>query len=193
MIILEQAKKRDHKIYITEIAIEKVGKVYLSDFSETQVEAMQERHRELLRLAKEKNDSNEVLLIDDLNFKSEVSVLGEEFVVSPGKNPFAVSVITNAERQSLVYLHNHPSTNNFSVGDIDTFVCEGAIKTITVVTNQGEVYALNKLKNYDYNKTREILTEIFKSFPGGEIDDKDFAAEFLKRCDEGGIEYGKSN
>ena len=146
---MEQAKKRDHKVYITDMAIEKVGKVNLSDFSEEQVSAMQDRHKELLRIAKEKNDSNEVLFIDDMNFKSEVSILGGEFKVSPSTNPFAVSVIANSERQSLVYLHNHPSTNNFSLGDIDTFVCEKAIKTITVVTNQGEVYALNKLKSYD--------------------------------------------
>lgn len=58
---LEQAKKRDKKIYITDITIKKVRKVYLSDFSETQVNAMHEKQKELLRVAKERNDSNEVL------------------------------------------------------------------------------------------------------------------------------------
>lgn len=189
---LEQAKKRDHKIYVTDVAIEKVGKVKPIDFSDSQIELMQIKHKELLKLAMNKNDSNEVLFIDDLKFKSEVQILGEEFVVSPGKNPFAVSIINNAERQSLIYMHNHPSTNNFSIGDIDTFVCESAIKTISVVTNQGEVYTLNKVKGYDYNKTRNLLSDIFNSFSDEEIDDKEFVLEFLKRCNEGGIEYAKS-
>ncbi|HNX65172.1 MAG TPA: phage minor capsid protein, partial [Oscillospiraceae bacterium] len=189
---LEQAKKRDKKIYVTDVAIEKVGAVNLSDFSEHQIATMQAKHKELLKLAKTKNNSNEVLLIDDLEFKSEVSILGEEFGVAPAENPFAVSIIEKADKKSLIYMHNHPSTNNFSVSDIDTFICESSVKTLSVVTNQGEVYILNKLKQFDYNKTRAILKEIYDSFIDEEIDDKDFVSEFLKLCEKGGIEYAKS-
>lgn len=189
---MKQAKKRDHKIYITDTAIDKVGKVYLSDFSEEQSSAMQERNKELLRMAKNKNNSNEVLFIEDLDFKGEVIVLGDEFKVSPLKNPFAVSIIARAERQTLIYLHNHPSTNNFSIGDIDTFICEKAIKTMAVITNQGAVYVLNKLKSYDYNKTKQVLTDILNSFSDYEIDNNEFFLKYQKRCHEGGVEYGKS-
>ena len=189
---LEQAKKRDHKIYITDIAINKVDLVKPKDFSAAQPSFMKKKHKELLSVAKSQNNSNEVLFIENLDFNNEVRILGDEFVVSPGKNPFAVSVIAHAERQSLVYLHNHPSTNTFSVGDIDTFICERAVKTMSVVTNQGEVYILNKLDNYNFNDTKKILTEIYKSYPDGDIDDKDFVKKFLKRCHEGGIEYAKS-
>lgn len=189
---MEQAKKRDHKIYITDTAIAKVGKVKLTDFSDEQADDMQTKHKELLKLAKQRNDSDEVLFIDDLSFKSEVQILGDEFSVSPGKNPFAVSIIMNAKRQSLVYLHNHPSINNFSIADIDTFICEGAIKVMTVVTNQGEVYALNKTAKYDYNKARHIMAETLNSFTDGEIDNHEFVKQFLKNCDKGGIEYEKS-
>lgn len=189
---LEQAKKRDHKIYITDTAINKVDLVKPKDFSAAQASFMKKKHKELLSVAKSQNNSNEVLFIENLDFNNEVRILGDEFVVSPGKNPFAVSVIAHAERQSLVYLHNHPSTNTFSVGDIDTFICERAVKTMSVVTNQGEVYILNKLDNYNFNDTKKILTEIYKSYPDGDIDDKDFVKKFLKRCHEGGIEYAKS-
>lgn len=142
--------------------------------------------------AKDKNESNEVLFIDDFNFKSEVQILGEEFVVSPAKNPFAVSVVKNAERQSLIYLHNHPSTNNFSVADIDTFICEGSIKAMSVVTNQGEVYVLNKKAGYEYNKARQLMSETFYSFEEDEIDNNEFVKRFIKKCNEGGIECVKS-
>lgn len=189
---MEQAKTRNHKIYITDIAISKISRVDLSDFSEEQCITMQEKHKTLLRTAQMQNDSNEVLFIDDLEFKSEVTVLGDEFKVSPAKNPFAVSVIINADRQSLIYMHNHPSTNNFSVGDIDTFVCEKAIKIMSVVTNQGDIYIMNKLSTYSYNNTRSLLSDIYNSFPDGEIDDREFVSIFLKRCKEGGIEYARS-
>lgn len=189
---LEQAKKRDHKIFITDTAIEKVSLVKPSDFSYSQASLMKSKHKELLNVAKKQNNSNEVLFIENLDFNNEVRISGNEFVVSPGKNPFAVSVIAHAERQSLIYLHNHPSTNIFSVGDIDTFVCEKAIKAISVVTNQGEVYILNKLDNYSFNNTRKLLNEIYQSYPNGDIDDRDFVKKFLKRCYEGGIEYAKS-
>ena len=189
---LEQAKKRDHKIFITDTAIEKVGLVKPSDFSYSQASLMKSKHKELLNVSKKQNNSNEVLFIENLDFNNEVRISGNEFVVSPGKNPFAVSVIAHAERQSLIYLHNHPSTNTFSVGDIDTFVCEKAIKAISVVTNQGEVYILNKLDNYSFNNTRKLLNEIYQSYPNGDIDDRDFVKKFLKRCYEGGIEYAKS-
>ena len=53
--------------------------------------------------AKDKNESNEVLFIDDLNFKSEVQILGAEFVVSPAKNPFAISVVKKC-RKAIAYL-----------------------------------------------------------------------------------------
>ena len=56
-----------------------------------------------LFFAMPKNESNEVLFIDDLNFKSEVQILGEEFVVSPAKNPFAVSVVKKC-RKAIAYL-----------------------------------------------------------------------------------------
>lgn len=163
------------------------------DFSDTQASLMMSKSKELLNVAKNQNNSNEVLFIENLDFNNEVRILGDEFVVSPAKNPFAVSIIANAKRQSLVYLHNHPSTNTFSIGDIDTFVCERAIKAISVVTNQGEVYILNKLDNYSFDGTRKLLTEIYNSYPEGEIDDKDFVKKFLRRCREGGLNMQNQN
>ena len=118
---MEQAKKRDHKIFINNIAIDNVDYVIPDDFTVEQAKAMHLKHKELLRVAMESNDSSEVLMISDLSFNSYVTIQGEEFKVSPGENPFAVSFISHAQDYSLAYLHNHPSTNNFSLGDIDTF------------------------------------------------------------------------
>lgn len=188
---MEQAKKRDRKIYITDIAIERVGRVQLSDFSEEQILTMQERHKALLKIAKDKNDSNEVLMICDSKFEKQVVVLGTEHTVTPGSDPNAVSLVANSPPHSLVYMHNHPSTNTFSAADIDTFVCDRAIKAMSVVTNQGEVYVINKTAGYDFENTRNLLMDIYKSLPEGANKSNRFVKEFLKRCKEGGVEYGK--
>jgi hypothetical protein len=99
--------------------------------------------------------------------------------------------VGNAQPYSLIYMHNHPSTNLFSVADIDTFICERAIKIMSVVTNQGEVYVLNKTSEYAYNNARAVLAEVFNSFDD-EIDNVEFVKSFLRKCDKGGIEYAKS-
>lgn len=110
---LEQAKKRDHKIFITENAINSVDYVKLSDFSDKDCVKLQNKHRELLKKSMNDNNSNEVLKICDVSFKSEVDVMGDEFGVYPGQNPFSSAIISNSKNRMLLFLHNHPSTNNF--------------------------------------------------------------------------------
>lgn len=188
---MEQAKKRDHKIFINDTAVARVDYVKLSDFTVEECMLLQSKHKNLLIKSMLENNSDEVLKICDLSLKSETDVLGDEFGVNPGENPFAAAIINNAKSKSLMFLHNHPSTNTFSVADIDTFVCEPTIKVMSVVTNQGEVYILNKLENFDYNIVRNLLKNIYNEF-SGEIDNKKFVMKFLKCCKKGGIEYAKS-
>ena len=79
---MEQAKKRDHKIFITEQAINKVDYVQPSDFTPQQALSMQQKNKELLRIAKTKNHSNEVLFIEDLQFNSfpDGEIIDKSFV-----------------------------------------------------------------------------------------------------------------
>lgn len=130
-------------------------------------------------------------LICDIKFENQVTVFGSVDEVDPGTAPNAVSLIAHAMPYSLVYMHNHPSTNTFSAADIDTFVCDRAIKTMSVVTNQGEVYIINKTSGYDFDNIRHLLKDIYRSIPDGDGKSDMLVKEFLKRCDEGGIEYGK--
>lgn len=66
------------------------------------------------------------------------------------------------------------------------------MKAMSVVTNQGEVYVLNKKAGYEYNKARQLMSETFYSFEEDEIDNNEFVKRFIKKCNEGGIEYVKS-
>ena len=63
---------------------------------------------------------------------------------------------------------------------------------MSVVTNQGEVYIMNKTADYSFIKAKSLLNSVYKSFPNNDIDDKEFVSKFLKRSREGGIEYVKA-
>ena len=60
---MKQAKKRDHKIMITDVAIRKVPVVYIPQFSQNVCEWIADEHRELLNIAREQNNSDEVLFV----------------------------------------------------------------------------------------------------------------------------------
>ena len=47
--VLEQAKKRDHKVYITDVAIDKVSIVNVPELSRSINETIQNEHKNILR------------------------------------------------------------------------------------------------------------------------------------------------
>lgn len=49
-----------------------------------------------------------------------------------------------------------------------------------------------KKAGYEYNKARQLMSETFYSFEEDEIDNNEFVKRFIKKCNEGGIEYVKS-
>lgn len=63
---LEQAKKHENKIRITDIAIKKVRYIEYKDLTETQNAIMQRLAKEVLFLSQTYNDSNEVAITCDL-------------------------------------------------------------------------------------------------------------------------------
>lgn len=192
VVALEQAKKRDHKIAVTDVAIDKVPLVQVKGFSAEQNLRLQEAHKEILRIAKTQNDSNEVLGVYLHDFSRRVHVLGNEFGVVPSENLEAMSLFFSARRNEIMYLHNHPSTNKFSLADIMEFIRYGQIGLLSVVTNQGEIYVLNKGPQYDYNKARALFAKIFLKYEQGNLAHNKAVEEFLKECKEGGIIYERA-
>lgn len=57
---LEMAKKRDHKIMITDEAINKVPRVRYKEIPETEYDNLRELARQVQQISKDENDSNEV-------------------------------------------------------------------------------------------------------------------------------------
>ena len=127
--ILEQAKKRDHKIVITDVAIEKVPYIEVTGLSNDVCKAIQDEHKEILRIAKAKNDSNEVLTIMTADGLEKIRIFGDEFEVNPSNEPKAIVIFNQAKRREIMYLHNHPSTNSFSLADINNLISIHEVNT----------------------------------------------------------------
>ena len=70
---LEMAKKRDHKILITDKAIKKVPLVQYKEIPESEYLMLQELAKEVLTVSKNDNDSNEVALTYSLDYQNAVS------------------------------------------------------------------------------------------------------------------------
>lgn len=190
---MDQSKKRDHKIMVTDIAIEKIPYIKINGLSDEICEAIQNEHKEILRLSKTLNKSNEVLTLMSVTNLEIVRVLGDEFKVDPSSNPVAVTLFRNTGRNELMYLHNHPSTNKFSWADIAEFIYNGNIGLLSVVTNQGEVYILYKTPHYNFAFLKDFLTEVYEKIKFNLISHNEAVKKFLKECHKGGVLYAKSD
>ena len=60
---LEMAKKRDHKIMITDEAINKVPHVQYKGIPETEYDNLQELARQVVKISKDENDSNKIAIM----------------------------------------------------------------------------------------------------------------------------------
>ena len=70
---LEMAKKRNKKVYITDIAINKVPFIQYKGFTNKQNYIMKELAQEVLTVSKDENDSNEVAITCDLGVADTLS------------------------------------------------------------------------------------------------------------------------
>ncbi len=189
---LEQAKKRDHKIMINEIAISKVPLVKIKGLSLAECEMLQQEHKEILKIAMEQNNSNEILSVVQMSLGNSIKVFGNESGVNPLNSPAVYSLFVNSERHSLAFLHNHPSTNNFSLADIATFLQTKELGLMSVVTNQGEVHVLRKSDSFNFRYAINLAKQAYKNYVSTELTHNDAVKQFLQNCRKGGVIYEHS-
>lgn len=185
---LEQAKKRDHKIYITDVALSKISKSAVPKYSKNQNLLIDEIHKELLTRSKNTNNSNEVAYLFNLNSGERAYRNGSEHEVNIFKDPIAYAMSNSSEDKSLFLAHNHPSTQIFSYSDLGVFLCNDSIGAMSVVSNTGDVHILFKSDKYSYTKAIEKLMDIKDEF-GGYSPDADLLIVklFLKNSEKIGI------
>lgn len=192
---LEQAKKRTEKVYITDIAIQKVPYIKYKNLSEEQNHIMRQLARDVLALAREYNNSNEVAITCDIGADSPLEEYGISYGTEHGvqitSDTLSNHILTSADSVSVVILHNHPSTQTFSLEDIRFFLVYSTVKNISVVTNQGTVHYLYKDEKYDFYKAFSLFKGIAAKAAKVKTakEHYDLAVDFLKKCDTAGLFY----
>ncbi|MBO6303679.1 MAG: hypothetical protein J6M62_01185 [Selenomonadaceae bacterium] len=189
---MEQAKKRDHKIYITDIAVNKVPYIKVPNFTATQNEIFQQINKNVLKQAMTLNNSDEVACVYNIyTHEKPIIIFGDLSHVDVESDINVQRLKKNSYAFELAISHNHPSTSNFSFADIDYFISDDFYGLMTVITNQGEVSLIKKTSFYDYDKIRKIQREILYKY--SYQNQTEIVKDFLKHCSKGGILYVKGN
>ena len=192
---LEMAKKRSKKVYITDIAIDKVPLIEYYGFTNEQNQIMQELAKNVLVISKESNDSNEVALTCDLGKPDPLHnfgiALGTEHDVDVLSDTLSNHMIVSSSSVAVILLHNHPSTQTFSLEDVQFFIQHPMLEVIVVVSNQGTVHYLKRDKDFGYDKVvvlfRECIQGLTRNSPSSEV----YMATltFIAKCSEAGLYY----
>ncbi len=192
---LEQAKRRDKKVYITEIAINKVPYIEYQGFSDRQNYIMQELAKNVLLVSKEKNDSNEVAFTCDLGAPDPLEnfgvAMGTEHEIDILADTYSNHLIVSRNSVAVVVLHNHPSTQTFSLQDIQFFITYPMIEVLVVISNQGTVHYMRRGKGYNYKEAFQLFQECIEGITKESLPKELYMAslEFLARCSEIGLFY----
>ena len=192
---LEMAKKRDKKVYITDTAIDKVPLIEYYGFTDEQNQIMRELARNVLVISKESNDSNEVALTCDLGKPDPLHnfgvALGTEHDVDVLSDTLSNHMIVSSKSVAVVLLHNHPSTQTFSLEDVQFFVQHPMLTVIVVASNQGTVHYLKRDKDFDYGKVAVLFKECIQGLKRSSPSQEVYMATltFLAKCSEAGLYY----
>ena len=196
---LEMAKKRNRKIMITNEAIKRVPRIKYKNIPETEYNTIQELARNVLRISKNENNSNEVARTYGMDSAERIQkgeeyigvALGNEHGVDPISNTTAYHLVSSVEDCIVIVLHNHPSLSDFSLSDVQFLLQYASVKMMVVVTNLGSISYLVKGKGYAYDKAVELFNESVSS--NNEAKDlkglQKAADHFLKNCYRVGIDY----
>lgn len=196
---LEMAKKRDHKIMITDEAIRKVPRIQYKNIPEKEYDTIQELARNVLRISKNENNSNEVAIIYDMDSMERIQrgeeyigvALGDEHQVNPISSTIAYHLVVSAKECIVIVLHNHPSLSNFSLSDVQFLLQYANIKMMVVITNLGSISYLVKGNEYTYEKAVGLFNEaVDANNEAKDLKGLQKAADyFLRNCYKAGIEY----
>ena len=164
------AQQKGGKVNITEQAIDKVKAIKIKGYSDDALIQIQSMNKEILKVSKERNSSNEVAMIWSKESGISKALLGDKEHVDPDGDVEFSALLRRAPFRSLVLSHNHPSTSYFSCEDVGYFVSHPSIKTIEVVTNKGKTWHITKNEKYNDLEVLQKYKDIIKENQGTEID-----------------------
>jgi hypothetical protein len=194
-----ETRKRDHKVWITDIAIQKVPFVEYREIGSEHYDNLYQLAKLVLQISKDENESNEVSIVYSLedtpyteDGKEQFGIsLGSEHDVDPRNNAIAYHIIRTSFACAVVCLHNHPNLSKFSLDDVSFFLKQDNIKLMIVVTNLGSISYLVKQVNYNYLDAVDLFNEAVALHNlGTNLKDAQKAADhYLRNCYKVGIIY----
>ena len=159
--------KAGKKVKITEQAIDKVKLVNIPGHTEDENKRILKKHKELLKDAKDKNNSNEVVYL--IKGDMEIKVFGDQTSVDLNPGSEASNLLLNSKLKSVTMLHNHPGSSIFSLTDLALLISTDSLKTMTIVTNRGQVKYISKTENFSKSKAIQITKPIVKAMEKGKF------------------------
>lgn len=166
---------------------------------------------ELLRVARDENNSNEVAITylmgyngpqDDYQ-KYRPMVKGDEHGVNIESDPDSYHLVNTTGSIVLVNLHNHPSGSDISIEDLMYFIKKQSIRMMVILPNDGGLYYIIKDPE-KYNrkeamiKFADVVSTISpKAYKDGKIcllemtyeDLTKIAENFIREASALGIDY----
>lgn len=189
---LRQAKKRDKKVYITDIAIEKVPYVKYKGMDEEQNKIMQTLAQLVLQIAKIENDRNEVAITWDVashNMEDYGIDQGDEHSVCLRGDPVSYHLLHSGGKVALALLYNRQSTRTFSLEDIYLLFERDNVKYMVMVSNQGQIHYIKKEEDFNAENAGMMYNRIRSEGKRQGISVYQMSLTFLKRCNEAGLFY----
>lgn len=180
-------KSRGTKVKITDQAPSKVKVIEPEGYTKEIAIKSREVREQLLIHARDQNDSNECVgLINLVSGERSNWVDGSQDSVDVEGDAEAYHLLISSPPRSLELTHNHPGQSYFSLNDLNVFMSWPSIKCMTIVTNQGKTWYLNKTENFDYKKLSNIMRRHIKSGLTGD----DLVKAFVKDGIRAGLERG---
>ncbi len=194
-----EANKRDHKIEITDMAIEKVPLIKYKYIPEEHYKPLQEIAKMVLETAKTENDSNEVVYtysLDGIDLRDKngdylAVAFGDEHSVSPESDTDTFHLLRTASDCVLVLVHNHPSLSKVSLQDVSYLLRYETLKMIVVVTNRGSINYIVKSDKFDWLNASEMFNKAVKDFlEKNDLKNPQKVTDaFLNNCNECGLVF----
>lgn len=181
--IFFQQLKRKTKMFITQKNIDAIKRISIPGFDDEEIETIKELHKKLLKKSMNKNKSNEVGMLVNLQDWSDIMITGTENGVTLKDNKTAYDLLCTAPKNSLLFFHNHPKNSCFSERDLESFLTSDAIVMISVVCNSGRLYYLLKMDTFDKNTALFYYDKIYEVTESGSVQ------EFLRTCSLIGLKF----
>lgn len=141
---------KNNKTFITDEVIDSIAEI--KAFEDAQMNKyLYNHHKQLLRISKNKNQSEEYGFFWDLEHfeKDCLKIRGNAGGFSMNDNPAVMKLVKENPILSVVVMHNHSRNGLFSYKDIESFCDFDSIFLMTAVCNDGTIYMMRKETDFN--------------------------------------------